>query len=400
VYKKCPTRPNETYMFLNYLGDENLLFQKDPVVVKQLRLKYNRMVSNQDALRKVTRVAQEMFEKRDWLDKKGVDIHSMTGPLIYDIMGRVLFGGEWSKSEIGKEIRKNHVYLIENSNVWAFYPFKPWYSSAYRKYASTIKILRHKAGILVDQRKRDIENDKTGKEAQRKDAVTMLCTERREDGTLFFSRALAISTLIGFLNGAYDTTHATTDWLLYHLAKYPDVQKRVQEEIDTKVKGDRVTLEEARSLTYLRAVISESMRLRSTVPVNQRVNLREDVAFGDGGKYVVPKGVNVNIPMALTFRCPAHFPGPKDASEFCPERFLGKSDSATKCSRSHTAFGAQKRMCVGFTFALAELLAITVFMMKRFNVFCVDDNEKGPMKIEAGVNQPDGVLRLRFTRRR
>ena len=186
IYKKCPTRPKETYMFLNYLGDENLLFQKDPVVVKQLRLKYNRMVSNQEALRKVTLVAQDMFQSRghDWLDEKGVDIHKMTGPLIYDIMGRVLFGGEWSKSEIGKEIRKNHVYLIENSNVWAFYPFKPWYNSAYRKYASTIKILRQLAGSLVDQRRRDVENDKTGQEAKRNDAVTMLVTERREDGTI------------------------------------------------------------------------------------------------------------------------------------------------------------------------------------------------------------------------
>ena len=219
-------------------------------------------------------------------------------------------------------------------------------------------------------------------------------------GTLFFSRALAISTLIGFLNGAYDTTHATTDWLLYHLAKYPDVQRRVQQEIDTNVKGDRVTLEEARSLTYLRAVISESMRLRSTVPVNQRVNLTSDVTFGEDGKYVVPKTVNVNLPMALTFRCPANFPGPKDASKFCPERFLGKSDDALKCARSHTAFGAQRRMCVGFTFAMAELLAITVCMMRRFDVALFHPGDEGPMKIEAGVNQPDGTLRLRFTRRK
>ena len=103
----------------------------------------------------------------------------------------------------------------------------------------------------------------------------------------------------------------------------------------------------------------------------------------------------MNLPMALTFRCPAHFPGPKDASEFCPERFLGKSDDASTCSRSHTAFGAQRRMCVGFTFALAELLAITVCMMRRrFDVELFHDDEKGPMKIEAGVNQPDGTLQV------
>ena len=86
-------------------------------------------------------------------------------------------------------------YLIENSNVWAFYPFKPWYNSDYRKYVSTIKVLRGLAGSLVDKRRRDVENDKTGQEAKRNDAVTMLGDGEREDGNVKHTLAKSYSRI-------------------------------------------------------------------------------------------------------------------------------------------------------------------------------------------------------------
>ena len=55
--------------------------------------------------------------------------------------------------------------------------------------------------------------------AQDKTALTMLVTESARDGSSFFDRDLAIATCCGFLNGAYDTTHITTYWILYHLAR-------------------------------------------------------------------------------------------------------------------------------------------------------------------------------------
>ena len=47
------------------------------------------------------------------------------------------------------------------------------------------------------------------------------------------SQARGISAVIGLLNGAYDTTHATTTWFLYHVAKFPAVQARLLQEIDS-----------------------------------------------------------------------------------------------------------------------------------------------------------------------
>ena len=108
--------------------------------------------------------------------------------------------------------------------------------------------------------------------------------------------------------GAYDTTHATSYWLFYHLAKHQDVQERLKKHI-RKVVGSRTdaTLEEAREIEYLQgmipplfgislglysltycfiAVIYESMRLKTTVPINQRINYEEDIQIGE---YTIPK---------------------------------------------------------------------------------------------------------------
>jgi hypothetical protein len=38
VYQQCPSRPHETYLFLNYLGKENLLFLHGKAA-KEMRLR-------------------------------------------------------------------------------------------------------------------------------------------------------------------------------------------------------------------------------------------------------------------------------------------------------------------------------------------------------------------------
>ena len=107
--------------------------------------------------------------------------------------------------------------------------------------------------------------------------------------------------MIGLLNAAYDTTHATTTWVFYHLAKYPAVQAKLLAEIDGKLGSALPTRENTLegNCPYLHAVLQESTRMVATVPVNQRVNLDNDVKIG---KKIVPKGCNINIPMFVMFK--------------------------------------------------------------------------------------------------
>lgn len=148
-------------------------------------------------------------------------------------------------------------------------------------------------------------------------------------------------------------------WLLFNLARFPDVQRKLKAEIRGAI-GSKVqcSLKEARGIEYLDAYVRESMRFCPTVPINMRVNYDEDIQVGE---WTVPKGTTVMIPNGIVLFEKSNF-GP-DSHEFRPERFLDSDPYAAKAKRAFVAFGGHTRMCVGSTFAvrLLFLLACSFF---------------------------------------
>lgn len=253
---------------------------------------------------------------------------------------------------------------------------------------------RNLVGSLIEERREQLARDPKKYESG---AITLIIQSVDEKtGKPFFSKERGISTLCGFLNGAYDTTHSTTFWLFYHLAKNPELQDKVYQELIQVVgPADKMPdLDLIRKCEYLHAFIMESMRLRVTVPVNQRVNLEEDVTVGG---YVVPKGTNINIPMGVQHQEEAYF-GAR-TKEFRPERFLGDSPEAEKARRAWAAFGQGSRMCIGFTFALVELKCMLYTVLTKRIVRLENPNEPGDFMLEAGVNQPAKKFNFVFDKR-
>jgi len=394
LYKKTHSRPHETYMFLKYLGDDNLMFQHGPLV-KKMRMRYGRMISNTSVLEKLNDATYREFGRLadKWSKQEEANVHKDLGPVIYDVMGNVLFGGRWSTTDIGQRIYKCHLHLINYTDTYMFWPFPPWFLSGYRKYRAIQSEWYSLCEELIEDRRAEYEKDPK-KFQDDESALTMFVTDRDKDGKFFFSKSRAISTMCGFLNGAYDTTHATMYWLLWNLAKHQHVQRKLKEEI-RKHLGTRkeCSIKEAREIEYLDAYIHESIRFHSTVTVNQRVNLEEDITIGG---YVVPKGVNVNVPNGLIFRRPEFFGA--DADEFRPERFLKESPINETARRAWVAFGGHTRMCIGYTFAMVEVKAMLIAFMQQFHIDLVDRNDPGKRYLEAGVNQP--LVKAKFKLRR
>lgn len=66
-----------------------------------------------------------------------------------------------------------------------------------------------------------------------------------------------------------DTTAYTFQWCLVALANRPDIQKRLQEEIDAVIPKERApTLQDQSKLTYLEATTLELFRWRTLVPIS------------------------------------------------------------------------------------------------------------------------------------
>lgn len=120
-----------------------------------------------------------------------------------------------------------------------------------------------------------------------------------------------------FMFGGHDTTTSGSSFVLYNLAKHPEEQQNVYEEI-LEIFGDdrnrKISFQDLNKLNYLDLVIKESLRLFPPVPYFARI-LSED--FSAGG-YTFPKDTNIVVSPYLMGRDSDNF---SDPLKFDPLRF-------------------------------------------------------------------------------
>lgn len=123
-----------------------------------------------------------------------------------------------------------------------------------------------------------------------------------------------------FTFAGHDTTTNTICFTLFTIAKYPEVQRRLVEEIDQVIGDGEVTFKVINELKYLDLVIKETMRMYPPVPIISR-RLTEEVDFGD---FIAPANANYNLILYTMFKNPEVFENPE---VFDPERFLKSEKS-------------------------------------------------------------------------
>ena len=95
--------------------------------------------------------------------------------------------------------------------------------------------------------------------------------------------------------------------------------------------------------------------------------VREDTLID--GQYLLKKGMVIQMPMAVMHSDPSIW-GPH-AQEFQPRRFLKQNGGGNASKTALTAyrlFGGGASMCPGRHFATLEILALTAYMILRFDI--------------------------------
>jgi cytochrome P450 len=164
-----------------------------------------------------------------------------------------------------------------------------------------------------------------------------------------------------FLAGHETTAHALS-WTFYCLAKNPDVERRLYEEIDAVLAGRPPEVADLERLPFTEQVVSEALRMYPPVYGIAR-RAREDVVIGD---WTVPCGSEVMLWVYLTHHDPRFFPSP---AEFRPERFATAA-VASLPRFAYLPFGGGPRACIGKAFALMEarLLLATIAQRHRLSL--------------------------------
>ena len=188
----------------------------------------------------------------------------------------------------------------------------------------------------------------------------MLIVARFEDGGQMSDSELR-DQLVTLLLAGHETTATALAWTFDLLLRRPDALERLREEIATG--GDE----------YLRAVITESLRLRPVIAIACR-RLAEAIEV-DG--YTLPAGSDISPAIYLIHTRPDLYPDPHS---FKPERFLDAGPE----TYSWIPFGGGVRRCLGASFAEFEMRIVLGEVLGR-------------CRLRAVRRQPEGIKRRNIT---
>ena len=160
-----------------------------------------------------------------------------------------------------------------------------------------------------------------------------------------------------FTFAGHDTTTNAISFVLFTISKFPEVQKKLNEEIERVIGEGEVGFKVINELKYLDLVIKETMRLYPPVPIIAR-RLHEEVDFGD---FIAPANTNYNLVFFTMFKNPEIFRNPE---EFIPERFLDNDCSPY----AFIPFSAGQRNCIGQKFALLNIKNNIINILRKFEV--------------------------------
>jgi cytochrome P450 len=254
---------------------------------------------------------------------------------------------------------------------------------------SLAKDLAHIDKLMMDIiNKRKDESVTQGKNEsvrQGKDVLDMMLESTEEGGLT--TRELRDNTFVLFIAGN-DTTANALCAVLYHLAKYPEVQERCRREVlkllpiesEAMPRSKYPTFQEqGDGLPYLTAVIKESLRLfPPTIAVNPRIT-NKDVTLHNG--IVLPKGTLVNLDIYSLHRNPDYWAEPE---KFDPERFMDNKDKEQHAF-AWIPFSSGTRQCLGMQFSYVEQRVTLCVLLRNFCFSLPKDSiHQDGYKLQAG----------------
>ncbi|XP_018571685.1 cytochrome P450 9e2 isoform X2 [Anoplophora glabripennis] len=254
---------------------------------------------------------------------------------------------------------------VFSTTVWDFFRKIVSETISYREKENIIRpdmihlLMEAKKGRLRHEDEKTSEND-TGFATVEESALG------KSVGKMELTHDLITAQALVFFLAGFDTASTLLSFLTYELALNPDIQTKLQAEVDEAAKAG-VSYEEILKMKYLDQVVSEALRKYpgGFILVRQCVKDYKIEAERDYEKdIVVEKDCLVTIPISGIHRDPNYFPDPE---RFDPDRFSDENKEKI-VSGSYMPFGSGPRNCIGSRFALLEAKVLIVSLMSRFDI--------------------------------
>ena len=186
--------------------------------------------------------------------------------------------------------------------------------------------------------------------------------------------------LVTILFAGTETVGSTLSWAFHEIARHPEVERRILEEIDSVVGTRQVDFEDVPKLTYTRQVLDETLRLHGVTLLMRRATAPVDL-----GGVTVPVGTEIAFSLYAVHQDPALYPDP---GRFDPDRWLPENREGMP-RESFVPFGSGSRQCIGDAFARAEMTITLATVLARWRLRPVPGRE--PREVVAAMPHADHV---------
>ncbi len=223
---------------------------------------------------------------------------------------------------------------------------------AWLKLRRNASALRRAVGTIIDDRRRRAEATR----GEAPDLLGRLLAARDPETEAPLTHDQLVDNLATLLEAGHETTAKALTWSLYLLARAPEWQERVRDEVQRVAGSAPLEAAHLDALEVTERVLKEAMRLYPPAPMLARTPLaRETIAGHD-----VAPGEQILMPVFAIHR---HRRLWTDADRFDPDRFLPERAEAYRRTQ-YMPFGAGPRICIGASFALVEAKVLLASLIR------------------------------------
>lgn len=303
-----------------------------------------------------------------------VDVQADLMRLTVDVTTNLSFGVDINTLEKETEVIQQHLEkVLPMLALRIIIPFSYWHYfrlPADRALERSLVEIHATIRIFIEQARQTMAAD-PARYQQPTNFLEAMLALACEDGEEFTNDEI-VGNIFTMLLAGEDTTANTMAWMLYYMAIEPDVQAKMQAEVDRVVGDGEITFKLAEKLDYIEAVINETMRLRPVAPISYLEPLRDVKLNG----FTVQQGTPIMLLSRPATMDEANF---AHSDQFQPERWLAPADCPFHGAHNKKAFipfGSGPRLCPGRRLAYVEMKATMAMICQQFDLqFATDPNQ-------------------------
>lgn len=286
-----------------------------------------------------------------WTDGETIDLHNEMMKLTQTIVVKTLFGADLGDKTQQLVKSLNYIMGMFPKIIMPFSELLDYLPlPSMRKLRKEMKFLDETIYELVRKRKE--------KRDEKNDLLNVLLNTKDENGDDFFTARQIRDEIITFFIAGQETTSNSLCWTYYLLSENPDVEKKLQEEIDSVLGENFPSIDKLNSLKLAENVFNESLRMYPPAWIIAR-RAKED--YGING-YIIPKGSDIYMSQYVVHHDSRYF---RDPYEFRPERWEDRSQLPRY---AFFPFGGGTRRCIGEPFAYMEAVLLMSVISQRWNL--------------------------------